>query len=511
MNYVVTQEEMRAYDIYTIEQIGIPALVLMERAALAVVWRVKCALQGRKGKVLCVCGSGNNGGDGLALTRLLLDEGIAVQTVFLGEEDRVSREVQTQLSILSHYEVTPLKEIPREEYAVVVDAIFGTGLSREVMGTYRKAIETINGLGAYTISVDIPSGLNGDTGRVLGAAVEADETVTLAFAKRGLYLYPGPLYAGKVTIADIGITEKSFDGRRPGMYTRKDAPVTLWPGRRPDGNKGTFGKLLLTAGSEGMAGAALLAGESAYRAGAGMVKLVIPEAIRATVQEKLSEALILGYEKSTELMPEEETAFLESCKWAGTLALGPGLSVCESGRRFLELALKTDKPLLIDADGINILAADETLRQLLKNRKKAGGRTVLTPHMGELARLLRKPLKEVTEAEAESTHLAAEEFDCIVVGKSARSYVYEPGGEMFLNTAGNDKMATAGSGDTLLGIIAALTAQGMDMRDAAETGVYLHACAGDAAARDAKGAGITASDIIRGLSALNREMDREET
>lgn len=505
MDYLVTQEEMRAYDIYTIEHLGIPAIVLMERAALAAAERVKCVLQGSKGKVLCVCGSGNNGGDGLALARLLSDDGIEVQTVFLGDENRAGEEVRTQLSILHRYGIRLLKEIPHEEFAVVVDAIFGTGLSREVTGVYRRAIETINGLQAYTISVDIPSGLNGDTGRVQGVAVEADETVTLAFAKRGLYLYPGPLYAGKITIADIGITERSFGERRPGMYTRKDTPAMLWPKRRPDGNKGTFGKLLLIAGSEGMAGAALLAGESAYRAGAGMVKLVIPEAIRDTVQEKLPEALNLGYENCTVLTEEEEAAFLESCKWAGTLAIGPGLSVCDSGRRFLELALKLTKPLLIDADGLNILAEDETLRQMLKTRRKAGGRTVLTPHMGELARLLRKPLTEVTAAEAESTYLAAEEFDCIVVGKSARSYVCEPGGDMFLNTAGNDKMATAGSGDTLLGIIAALTAQGMDMRDAAETGVYLHACAGDAAAKTAGGAGITASDIIRGLSALKEK------
>lgn len=502
MSYLVTQQEMRAYDIYTIEQIGIPALVLMERAALAVAGRVEYALQGRKGKVLCVCGSGNNGGDGLALTRLLLDKGIAVETVFLGEKSRAGSEVQIQMSILQQYGHVLKKEITDGEYAVVVDAIFGTGLSREVTGVYRQVIETINQMQAYTISVDIPSGLDADTGKVLGTAIEADETVTLAFAKRGLYLYPGPFYAGRICTADIGITEKSFDGRKPGMYTRKDAPASVWPVRRPDGNKGSFGKLFLAAGSGGMAGAALLAGESAYRAGAGMVKLAVPETIREIVQEKLPEALLFSYEKSSSLTTEEEAAFLKNCEWAGTLAIGPGLSVCESGRRFLELALQTRKPLLIDADGLNILAEDENLKQLLKKRQEAGGRTVLTPHMGELARLLGKPLAEVTATEAESTHQAAEEFHCIVVGKSARSYVYEPGGEMFLNTAGNDKMATAGSGDTLLGILAALTAQGMDMRAAAEAGVYLHACAGDAAAEAAKGAGITASDIIRGLSAL---------
>lgn len=505
MSYLVTQEEMRAYDIYTIEHIGIPALVLMERAALAVAERVEFNLQDKKEKVLCVCGSGNNGGDGLALTRLLLDRGIAVQTVFLGDESHAGREVQTQLSILKQYGYELTKEIPHEKYGVVVDAIFGTGLSREVSGAYRQAIETINQMQAYTISVDIPSGLDADTGKVLGSAIEADETVTLAFEKRGLYLYPGPSYAGKIFTADIGITEKSFHNRKPGMYTRKDAPASVWPARRPDGNKGTFGKLLLIAGSEGMAGAALLAGESAYRAGAGMVKLTVPKAIREIVQEKLPEALLCSYEKSTALTTEEEAAFLENCKWAGTLAIGPGLSVCESGRRFLELALQTVKPLLIDADGLNILAEDENLKQLLKKRQEAGGSTVLTPHMGELARLLGKPLVEVTEAEAENTYQAAEEFHCIVVGKSARSYVYEPGGAMFLNTAGNDKMATAGSGDTLLGIISALIAQGMDMRAAAEAGVYLHACAGDAAAEAAKGAGITASDIVRGLSALKEQ------
>lgn len=502
MNYLVTQKEMKAYDIYTIEHIGIPAPVLMERAALAVAGEVERILQGRKGKVLCVCGGGNNGGDGLALTRLLLDKRIAVDTVFLGDESRVGKEVQIQLSILRQYGYEPVKEIPHGDYAIVVDAIFGTGLSREVTGIYRQIIETINQMHAYTISVDIPSGLDGDTGKVLGTAIVADETVTLAFAKRGLYLYPGSHYAGKIITADIGITEKSFNGRKPGMYTRKDAPASVWPSRRPDGNKGTFGKVLLIAGSAGMAGAALLAGESAYRTGAGMVKLVVPEAIREIVQEKLPEALLFHYENSTALTTEEEIAFLKACEWADTLAVGPGLSVCESGRRFMELVLRTIKPLVIDADGLNILAENENLKQLLKKRQEAGGKTVLTPHMGELARLLGKPLAEVTVAETESTCQAAEEFHCIVVGKSARSYVYEPGGLIYLNTAGNDRMATAGSGDTLLGILTALIAQGMEARAAAEAGVYLHACAGDAASKAANGAGITASDIIKGLSAL---------
>ncbi len=498
--YLVTPEEMRAYDTYTIEHIGIPALVLMERAALAVEARVEQALDGRRGKVLCVCGGGNNGGDGLALSRLLADKGIAVDTVFLGEESRAGDEVRTQLSILEKYGSRLYREIPEEEYAVAVDAIFGTGLSREVTGACRSAIEAMNGLDAYRIAVDIPSGLDGKTGKVLGTAFRADETVTLGFAKSGLYLYPAPAYTGRVIVADIGIGERSFAGKEPGMYTRRDAPAALWPYRKPDGNKGTFGKLLLVAGSEKMAGAALLSGESAYRAGAGMVKLAVPMALQEAVRERLPEALLYTYESSDGLTEREEEEFLESCRWADGIAIGCGLSVCESGRRLLELALSFKLPLLIDADGLNLLAADTGLQKLLKGRRQAGADTVLTPHMGELARLLGKPLKQVCENEAESTLAAAEKFDCVVVGKSARSYVCGRMGAVFVNTAGNDKMATAGSGDVLAGIVAAFMAGGMEIGEAAERGVYLHACAGDAAALSAKGAGITAGDIIRGLS-----------
>ena len=500
--YLVTPEEMRAYDAYTIEHIGIPSLVLMERAALAVAARVEEALKSRKGKVLCVCGSGNNGGDGLAVVRLLADKGIDADAVFLGNENRAKEETRAQLAILRAYGITPFSSIPEGNYAVVVDAVLGTGLSGEVKENFRMVIETMNGMDAYRIAVDIPSGLDGKTGKALGTAVRADETVTLGLEKIGLCLYPAPAYTGRVILADIGIGPRSFSEKEPEMYTRKDAPAALRPCRRPDGNKGTFGKVFLTAGSGNMAGAALLAGESAYRAGAGMVKLAVPEAIREIVQEKLPEALLFTYGSGTGLRKEEEKAFLENCRWADTLAVGCGLSVCESGRRLLELALSVRLPLLIDADGLNLLAGDENLRELLKRRSREGMETLLTPHMGELARLLGEPVDRVCDSEAESTRAAARRFDCVVAGKSARSYVCGPAGPMFVNTAGNDKMATAGSGDVLLGILAALSAQGMGMREAAETGVYLHACAGDAAARAAAGAGITAGDIIRGLSML---------
>ncbi len=509
MEYLVTGKEMRAYDNYTIEHIGIPALVLMERAALETVRCIREALfylnvQKGKGRVLCVCGTGNNGGDGLCVARLLADLGTDVDTVLIGNTQKAGKETKVQLSILEKYGVRPLNEIPDNTYDIIVDALFGTGLSREVTGAYKEAIEAINARKAYRISIDMPSGIDADTGAVLGTAVKAEETVTLAFRKRGLYLYPGCLYAGKIRLADIGITRKSICGTPPGMYTRLDGAGDAFPKRKPDGNKGTFGKILLIAGSEKMAGAALLAGYSAYKAGAGMVKLVIPKKIRETVQKKLPEALVQTYESSEGLMPEEEKEFLDNLEWAQTAAIGPGLSVCESARRFVRLVTaQKSKPLVMDADALNILAMDEEIQKLLKQRnEETESNVILTPHMGELARLLGMQTAKVVADEPGCVREAAKQTGCIVAGKSARTYVCEADGGMFLNTAGNSKMATAGSGDVLTGIIAALLAQGMPPRMAAENGVFLHACAGDAAAGQTGNAGLTASEIAKGLKLL---------
>lgn len=509
MEYLVTGKEMQAYDTYTIEHIGIPAPVLMERAALETVRCIQEALLNRKGqkgtgRVLCVCGTGNNGGDGLCVARLLADLGLDVDAVLIGNIQKAGRETKLQLSILEKYGIYPSFEIPDNTYDVIVDALFGTGLSREVTGAYKEAIDVINARKAYRISIDMPSGIDADTGAVLGTAVKAEETVTLAFRKRGLYLYPGCVYAGKIRLADIGITRRSICGTPPGMYTKLTGAGDAFPQRKPDGNKGTFGKLLLVAGSESMAGAAVLAGYSAYKAGAGMVKLVIPEKIREIVQKKLPEALIQTYESPERLSQEEEDKFLDNLEWAQTAAIGPGLSVCESARRFVRLVIaQKSKPLVMDADALNILAMDGEIQKLLKQRNKgAESNVILTPHMGELARLLGVRTEEVVADEPGSVREAAKRTGCIVAGKSARTYVCEADGSMFLNTAGNSKMATAGSGDVLTGIIAALLAQGMPPRMAAENGVFLHACAGDAAAGQAGPAGLTASEIVEGLKLL---------
>lgn len=553
MEYVVTSEEMRAYDTYTIEHMGIPSLVLMERAALKTVesiMEIKKSIEDaainlkiqKKIRILCVCGTGNNGGDGLCVARLLREQDIGADAVLIGNRQKLTKETALQLSVLEKYGVTVGNKVPEAEYDIIVDALFGIGLSREITGEARVAIEAINDKTAYKIALDIPSGIDADTGKVWGCAVKADETVAIAFKKRGHCLYPGSLFAGKIRVADIGITKRSFDGSKPQMYTYTESAADLFPKRSPYGNKGTFGKALIVAGSADMAGAALLCGESAYRTGTGMVKLVIPETIREIVQTKLPEALIQTYASAEGVTQEEETAFLQNADWADVIAIGPGLSVCKSGLAFLKAAAQSTKPLLIDADGLNMLAEEnrnnietgtevqkgmipemdmqntsdnQNLWMLIRKRKN---RTVLTPHMGELARLLQKPVSEVVADETAATQELAQKSGCIVVGKSARTHVCKAGNRIFLNTAGNDKMATAGSGDVLAGIITALMAQETKMPDtevqdksqietrgmekAVVTGVYMHACAGDIAAEKAGNAGITASDIIKELGFL---------
>lgn len=502
MEYLVTKKEMQAYDTYTIEHIGIPALVLMERAALSTAQCVLEALEDvkRRPKVLCVCGTGNNGGDGLAVARMLADKGITTDVALIGEKSHASKETACQLAILEKYGMELCDGIPEKAYDVVIDALFGTGLSREVTGAYKEAIEAINKMDAVRISIDMPSGICADTGAVLGVAVKADETVTLAFRKRGLYLYPGAEYAGKIRVANIGITEKSFAVGVPKMYTLTEELKSLLPKRKADGNKGTFGKILLVAGSKTMAGAALLSASSAYKTGAGMVKLVIPEKIRVIVQEKLPEALLQVYEEESGLTEAEYEQFLENLKWADVIAIGPGLSKHKSGRMLLELAItRSEKPLVLDADALNMLAEDVVLQKLLQKRNDNGEEnSILTPHLGELARLLSRETKEVVEHQIDCCKEAVEKFECIVVAKSARTCVCSKQEADFLNTAGNDKMATAGSGDVLTGMIAALLGQGVAPKEAAVLGVYLHAKAGDEAAKNACSMGILASDIVKG-------------
>jgi len=509
MQYLVTSSEMKEYDNHTIEDIGIPALVLMERAALSVREEIRrrSSVEGRSLKsvseqtVLIVSGCGNNGADGLALARLLAEDGYRVSVYECGNLAHATESYQKQRKILGFYDICFLDNTGQfqRKYDFVVDGIFGVGLSRTVNESYGKIIQKMNELKGLKVAIDIPSGIDGTTGEVKGCAFLADVTVTFGFGKRGLYLFPGAEYAGKVIIAPIGIDERSFFGHIPEMYTYTEVPQTLLPERRRDGNKGTFGKVLVIAGWEKMAGAAIMAAKAVLKNGAGMVKVFCSEANRSILQCAIPEAMYGNHESLT-----------QDLHWADVIVAGPGLGKSEEAGCVLKTILKeTDlsgKPLLLDADALNLIAERKELQDVLRERiihqslkDEKNSPVIMTPHMGELSRLSGY---EISYIKSHTTEVAKEvslNYDSIIVCKDARTLVYAKGQPIYLNVTGNSGMATAGSGDVLSGIIGALLAQGMDAYKAACVGVYLHGAAGDKAAVKETEYGVTATDIIEQL------------
>ncbi len=503
MKYLVTASEMKQYDTNTIEKTGIPGMVLMERAALFALSVIKQQFKTDAHTVLIVAGMGNNGGDGLALARLLCEEGFSVEVWSIGNPNKISEQCRMQREILKHYPVTCSKDTPKGlKYDIIVDALFGVGLSRELTGEYAEAVHYCNESRAFKLSLDVPSGICSDTGKVLGArAFRADVTVTFGFAKRGLFQYPGCLYAGKVLTDSVGITEHSFYVKEPGMFYYDEPLTELLPQRNSGGNKGTFGKVLLIAGSLNMAGAAVLSAKAAYRMGAGMVKVLTPPENRVILQERVPEALVGTYEDLE-----------EGLRWASVVGIGPGLGQSSEAHEVLKKVICDSRlPLLLDGDALNLLAADETLRGELAAQGKSSSieqaessgemsrEIVLTPHVGELSRLTGKSISELKEDLAAHGSLLASKLHAVTVAKDARTYICREGEPVCLNIRGNNGMATAGSGDVLAGCILGLMAQGEEAFRAASVGVYAHALAGEAAVREHGEHGCMAGDIAEML------------
>lgn len=521
LQYLVSAEEMKRYDAYTIKQIGIPSMVLMERAAIQVVRSIQEHVGDLKDKkILVVCGGGNNGGDGLAVARLLLEQGILVDICLVAPAEKCTEQTGQQAGILSAYCTENLylcgpgmlPNFPIGEYAIIIDALFGVGLSRPIEGEYALWIEAINASGAYVVSVDIPSGIDADLGHICGCAVKADMTVTFAFPKRGMFLWPGKEYAGKIDLREIGITERSFAGRQPLCFTYDSVDL---PKRKTNGNKGTFGKLLVIAGSKDMCGACVLCGESAYRVGAGMVKIVTDETNRQILQTTFPEAMLLTYRE--ELPPVEELR--ASFNWADGIVIGPGMGQGSQAEKLLEMVLaQASCSLILDADALNLIAGNPKLRHALAVRKKQFPKeeAVLTPHQGELARLTGRSIGELKENPVRYAKELAEELSCVVVNKDAVTVVCDSGEAFFVSSAGNSGMATAGSGDVLAGILGGLLVQkerqeGNDdsaFYRAAES-VTLHAHAGDLAKARVGEHAMLAGDLIESLKEISHKISNE--
>ena len=476
MKYVLMNQEMQEVDQETIHQIGIPGLVLMERASEAV---ADCARRrtGRSGKILVIAGIGNNGGDALAAARILLEEDYQTDYMIVGKTEKASEDLKTQLQILKRLGYEPVKEPDLTDYDLLIEGIFGVGLSREVGGIYRDMIETINASGRVVIAIDIPSGISGNTGKVMGCAVKAAETVTFGGYKRGHLLYPGREYCGKVTLAGIGFHKQTIEKHASG-FTLED-PARLMPPRSSYSNKGTYGKILMITGSETMSGAAAFAGEAALRMGAGLVKILSHSSNRPILQSRLPEILF-----------GERSDLKESLEWCSCILFGPGTGVNEETKEMLEYILNHGtKPLILDADGLNTVS-----RYHMEIHYPYG--VVMTPHLMEGARLLGRDISEVKDDICGAACEIAEKYHAAAVLKDAATVVAQSQEKLYINQSGNHGMAAGGSGDVLAGMITGLVGTGCRPYDAAVRGVYLHGLAGDAA-RDEKGAySMIASDIL---------------
>lgn len=494
MERLVNSSVMKRCDYNTIHYYGVPSMVLMERAALSVVEEIE-NLKQNTACCLVVCGLGNNGGDGLAIARLLYQKGCQVDVVMEWKEEKASDETKMQYEIAVRYGISILKEIPKKPYTLVIDALLGIGLTRNLEGNYQKLVAQMNNLTADKLAVDIPSGINADTGQVMGTAFLADTTVTFAYNKIGMVLYPGLYYAGKVIRKDIGIDNRSWLNETPSLLSYQFSDLELLPARIPHSNKGSYGKVLVIAGQKNMAGAAFLSGKAALVTGCGLVKIFTSEENRMIIQSLLPEAILETWTEEEATNGELAIKLSEALKWADVVVAGPGLGMKKAAKQQIMCVLSmASVPMVLDADALNLIAEADT--GLLKQKK---AEVIVTPHLGEMSRLCKITIAEIQKSPLTTAADFSKDYGVICVQKDARTVCALPNGKMYVNQSGNNGMATAGSGDVLTGIIAGLLAQKSEPETMVPLGVYLHGLAGDRIAEKTGTYGMMASDIIEGL------------
>ncbi len=493
MNYVVSGEEMSRIDKYTIRNIGIPQLVLMERAALCVCDFI-CDRFDFNSKVLVVVESGNNGADGVAVARLLKIAGYDVSVYFINDLKIDNQAFGTQCYIAKNIGVRFIDKIADDGYGVVVDGIFGVGLNRDIISKHAEAVAAINDLNGYKIAIDIPTGIDSFTGGIHNCAVRADATITFGLMKMGLLQGYGPDYSGFVKVCDIGIPEQAIEYVSPNLYCYDENDLeNLIPARHSDSHKGSYGRVAVIGGSNNMAGAALFAAEAAYRMGCGLVKICTVEENREITQIALPEALLSTYKKDDIASIKDMTEAV--CDWADVIVIGPGMGLGEHSNYILnKILVDFKKTIVIDADGINALAENVNIID------KTDAEVIITPHLLEMSRLTDISVAAIKENKYEVAKEFAEKHNCVVVLKDSRTIVSDGSTTAYINITGNDGMATGGAGDVLCGIIAGLTAQKMKPYEAAKTGVYIHGLCGEDAAVNKGRHSVIARDIIKSIT-----------
>ena len=502
--WVVTAEQMQTLDRRTIQETKVPAITLMERAGTGAMTHLIEAYGSPKGKkVVIFCGKGNNGGDGFVVARLLAKRGAKLKVALMAPLKALSPDAKIMYRRLSKiirpslFTVNPSEESLHsltQDADILIDALLGTGLSSAVRPPYSSAIEAMNASQAFTLAIDIPSGLDSNTGAILGTAVQSDLTVTFGCPKLGLYVGSAIDKVGTIQVVDIGIPQEFVMDLKPQIHLLSQKMVRpLVPLRPLSSHKGTFGHAGIVGGSQGKTGAPAMAGLGALRIGAGLATVATPQSISPILESKLLEVM-------TEPLPESSQHLLGMEAYPGllafaakksALAFGPGLGTSPETTEVLRHLLpQLEAPCILDADALNGLAQHHQIFSALKRPP------ILTPHPGEMARLLGASSKHVNEDRIGVSRRFAMQHQVILVLKGARTIIADPQGQVAICPTGNPGMASAGMGDVLTGIITGLLAQGLNGWDAARAGVYLHGLAGDLAAATIGEPGLIAGDVL---------------
>ena len=510
MKSVVTSSEMKELDLLASKKFDIPLVFLMENAGIETAQYIVEYLHRNKintPKILIVAGPGNNGGDGIVVARHLLNiyKNTSILLLILTKHP-YQGDAKINYEILKSIAKTDnrIKIIENRidtlagfKPDIIIDAIFGTGFKGAPQGIYKQAIEMINRNPGYKIAVDIPSGVNGDTGCVQSLAVSADLTITMGLIKQGHLLYSGKEYCGEIKIADLGVSYDKITKSRTFLLDDDFVRCNI-PKRKPDGHKGTFGSVLVVAGGKGYSGAACLTSLGALHSGAGMVRLCFPENINTAVEKKLTEVIkvplpaneqgslaISGYDKIQEIASKSDV-----------MAIGPGVTTNQETQKLIrKVVSSTNLSMVIDADGLNNI----TISDLLKIPRQRRLKIVLTPHPGEFERLFRVPSKTVNNNRIEIVRGWAKKLSLIIVLKGAPTVIGTPEGYVYINPTGNSGLAKGGTGDVLTGMIAGFIAQGASSSVAACLGVYLHGYAADIAVKTKTEYSLVATDLIKFL------------
>ncbi|MBI5233242.1 MAG: NAD(P)H-hydrate dehydratase [Deltaproteobacteria bacterium] len=504
---------MRTLDRKAMSRYGIKGLVLMENAGRTVALIAKREL-GRAGakRVSIITGKGNNAGDGFVSARHLKNFGLDVMVYSLADMEELKGDARTNASIWAKMDgkTTSIKKSPgikREgsfmlHSALVIDAIFGTGLDTEVKAVYAETIDFVNTrVDGRVISIDVPSGIDSTTGKILGRAIRADMTVTLALPKLGLYLYPGRDLAGEITVADIGMPRELLSDNKIlwNLICDDDIKPLIRP-RARDAHKGSFGHVLVIGGSRGKSGAPYMAAMSAIRSGAGLATIALPEGLNPIMEAKTTEVMTLPLPETSggTLGDMSHEGFRTAAENKDAIVIGPGLGDTEDTRRFVKKVLNGTAciPLVIDADALNAIGKDVSILKDVKCH------VVLTPHPGEMARLLGVKTADVQGDRIGSARTLARQTGAVVILKGAGTVIADKDGRVFINPAATPALATAGTGDILTGTIGAFLAQGLNALDSALVGVYLHGLAGEMIEKEKGVAGVIATDLLERLPLL---------